>query len=155
MASKTGEYTGLCSFGTYGDIKTFHPHGYHRYDFETAHYFLGVWHRGGNFYMRIAVKEGGSPLSAWFDAVNHAWHFESALKDGLESHYENEMPLGYVDEEQKESIFAALTKAGWDLGVNALETKLPVRVRVGEGRKVAQVSEKESAHLGLCEAKHD
>lgn len=136
ISSKTGEYTGFCDFGTYGDIKGWNPRGFHRYEFEAPGYFLGVWHRGGNFYIRIAVKEGTTrPLSAWFDAVNHAYHFDSALKDGLESHYENEMPLGYVSEEQKGSIFAALTVAGWDLDTNALETRLPIRVRVGDGKK--------------------
>jgi hypothetical protein len=112
------------------------PRGYHRYDFETSTYFMGIWHRGGLFYMRIAMKEGTkSPLAAWFDAVNHAYHFDSALKDGLQSHYENEMPLGYVSEEQKETIFAAMAAAGWDLETNAVETRLPVRVRVGDARK--------------------
>jgi hypothetical protein len=97
---------------------------------------MGIWHRGGLFYMRIAMKEGTkSPLAAWFDAVNHAYHFDSALKDGLQSHYENEMPLGYVSEEQKETIFAAMAAAGWDLETNAVETRLPVRVRVGDARK--------------------
>jgi hypothetical protein len=136
LASKSGEYTGFCEFGTYGDLMGWNPRGYHRYDFETSTYFMGIWHRGGYFYMRIALKEGvKNPLSAWFDAVNHAYHFDSALKDGLQSHYENEMPLGYVSEEQKETIFAALTAAGWDLEANALETRLPVRVRVGDGGK--------------------
>jgi len=136
MESKTGDYTGFCDFGAYGDIKNWNPRGYHRYDFETDAYFLGIWHRGGNFYMRIALKEAdANPLSAWFDAVNHAYHFDTALKDGLESHYENEMPLGYVSDEQKQSIFAALTKAGWDVGTNALETRSPVRVRIGDGKK--------------------
>jgi len=136
MSSRTGEYTGFCDFGTYGDIKSWSPRGYHRYEFEAPHYFLGVWHRGGSFCMRIALKEGTkSPLSAWFDAVNHAYHFDSALKDGLQSHYENEMPLGYVSDEQKQTIFAALASAGWDLEANALETRLPIRVRVGDMRK--------------------
>ncbi|KAK4235722.1 vitamin B6 photo-protection and homoeostasis-domain-containing protein [Achaetomium macrosporum] len=128
LESKSGEYTGFCDFGTYGELRGWNPRGYHRYDFETNSYFMAIWHHGGYFYMRIALKEGTkNPLSAWFDAVNHAYHFDSALKDGLESHYENEMPLGYVSEEQKETIFAALTAAGWDLETNALETRLPVR----------------------------
>ncbi|KAK3385832.1 vitamin B6 photo-protection and homoeostasis-domain-containing protein [Podospora didyma] len=162
LASKSGDYTGFCDFGTYGDIKTWNPRGYHRYDFETPAYFLGIWHRGGNFHMRIALKEEGaagasSPLSAWFDAVNHAYHFDSALKDGLQSHYENEMaPLGYVSEEQKTSLFAALTSAGWDLESNQLETRLPIRVRVGDGKKAPIVSEKDPAHhAGHQETKHD
>ncbi|KAK3997754.1 vitamin B6 photo-protection and homoeostasis-domain-containing protein [Cladorrhinum sp. PSN332] len=160
LSSKSGDYTGYCDFGTYGELKGWSPggSGYHRYDFETERYFMGIWHRGGYFYMRIALKEGSgnNPLSAWFDAVNHAYHFDSALKDGLESHYENEMPLGYVSEEQKEVIFAALRKSGWDLECNALETKLPVRVRVGEGRKVTPLSEKDTLrHVGHQEPKHD
>ena len=98
--------------------------------------------------MRIALKEerdknmsdtsvsASGPLEAWFDAVSHAYHFDSALKDGLESHYENEVPLlGYTSEEQKGSVFAALAAAGWDLETNALETRSPVRVRVGDGKK--------------------
>ncbi|GAB1318307.1 Vitamin B6 photo-protection and homoeostasis-domain-containing protein [Madurella fahalii] len=157
LASKTGEYTGFCDFATYGDLRRWNPRGYHRYDFETTTYFMGIWHRGGNFYMKIALKEGTtSPLSAWFDAVNHAYHFDSALKDGLQSHYENEMPLGYVSEEQKGLIFAALVAAGWDLDTNSLETRLPVRVRVGDGRKAPYLSEKDPARLQAHqEAKHD
>ncbi|KAK0712384.1 vitamin B6 photo-protection and homoeostasis-domain-containing protein [Lasiosphaeria miniovina] len=157
LASKSGDYTGFCDFGSYGDIKKFNPQGYHRYDFETAAYFLGIWHHGGSFYMRIAVKEGEtSALSAWFDAVNHAYHFDSALKDGLESHYENEMPLGYVSEDQKKSLFAALAKKGWDLEVNALETRLPIRVRVGDAKKALPVLEKDPAHhSGHQEVKND
>ncbi|KAJ4398490.1 hypothetical protein N0V85_006262 [Neurospora sp. IMI 360204] len=106
--------------------------------------------------MRIALKEEepqgkkmstsvSSPLEAWFDAVSHAYHFGSALKDGLESHYENEVPLlGYTSEEQKGTVFAALAAAGWDLETNALETRSPVRVRVGDGKKVPILSEKDS-----------
>lgn len=158
MTSKSGEYTGYCEFGTYGDVKAlaapaWKGGGYHRYEFETDGYFMGICHRGGNFIMRIALKEehgkpmsdtsasastasANSPLEAWFDAVSHAYHFDSALKDGLESHYENEVPLlGYTSEEQKGTVFAALAAAGWDLETNALETRSPVRVRVGDGRK--------------------
>ncbi|KAK3490095.1 vitamin B6 photo-protection and homoeostasis-domain-containing protein [Neurospora crassa] len=163
MASKSGEYTGTCEFGTYGDVKALAgwKGGYHSYEFETEGYFMGICHRGGNFRMRIALKEegdeeeeegkkmgssarGNSPLEAWFDAVNHAYHFDSALKDGLESHYENEVPLlGYTSEEQKGTVFAALAAAGWDLETNALETRSPVRVRVGDGKKVPIPSEKD------------
>ncbi|KAL1866125.1 hypothetical protein VTK73DRAFT_4892 [Phialemonium thermophilum] len=136
LASKSGDYTGFCDFGTYGDVHTRRPRGYHRYVFETPAYFLGVWHRGGHFSMRIALKEGAdNALSAWFDAVNHAYHFDTALKDGLESHYENEMPVGYMSDEQKQTFFAALTAAGWDLETNGLETRDPIRVRVGETKK--------------------
>ncbi|KAK4231893.1 vitamin B6 photo-protection and homoeostasis-domain-containing protein [Podospora fimiseda] len=162
LSSKSGEYTGYCDFGNYGDLKSWTGPGrggYHKYDFETEGYFMGIWHKGGYFYMRIALKEGGeaNPLSAWFDAVNHAYHFDTALKDGLESHYENEMPLGYVSQEQKEVIFEALRKKGWDLSCNALETRLPVRVRIGEGRKVTPLlSEKDGLrHGGHQESKHD
>ncbi|KAL2146334.1 hypothetical protein VTI28DRAFT_4359 [Corynascus sepedonium] len=157
LASKTRNYTGFCDFGTYGDLMSWNPRGYHRYDFETSTYFMGIWHRGGNFYIRIALKEGTrNPLSAWFDAVNHAYHFDSALKDGLQSHYENEMPLGYVSDEQKQTIFATMSAAGWDLEVNALETRLPIRVRVGDGRKGLLVSEKDPIrHNGRSEPKHD
>ena len=158
LKSKSGEYTGTCEFGTYGDVKELvRWKGYHRYEFETEGYFMGIVHRGGNFVMRIALKEeqphgkrkastdaagtssstrANDPLEAWFDAVSHAYHFDSALKDGLESHYENEMPLlGYTSEEQKGTVFAALAAAGWDLETNALETRSPVRVRVGDGKK--------------------
>ncbi|KAL2263362.1 hypothetical protein VTK26DRAFT_7083 [Humicola hyalothermophila] len=157
LASKSGQYRGYCSFCTYGDLVGFNPRGYHRYDFETDTYFMGIWHHGGNFLMRIALKEGtGNPLSAWFDAVNHAYHFDSALKDGLHSHYENEIPLGYVSKEQKETLFAAMRAAGWDLETNALETRLPIRVRVGGARKALHSSEKESMRLhGNPEPKHD
>ncbi|KAK3348841.1 vitamin B6 photo-protection and homoeostasis-domain-containing protein [Lasiosphaeria hispida] len=159
LASKTGEYTGFCEFGTYGDVMGWSPRGYHRYDLETGGYFMGIWHRAGNFYMRVALKEGaGSPLSAWFDAVHHAYHFDSALKDGLQSHYENEMPLGYVSEDQKRGVFEALAAAGWDLASNQLETRLPIRVRVdgkrGDVKKVAP-SEKDPALLLGQEVKHD
>ena len=136
LRSKSGDYRGTCEFGSYGDIRGWNPRGYQRYDFETSTYFLGIWHQSGNFHMRIALKEGiKNPIGAWFDAVTHAYHFDSALKDGLQSHYENEMPIGYISDEQKDSVFAALTSAGWDLDINALETRTPVRVRVGEGKK--------------------
>ncbi|KAL1838509.1 hypothetical protein VTJ49DRAFT_2616 [Mycothermus thermophilus] len=160
LSSKSGDYRGFCDFCTYGDLRAWNPRGYHRYDFETPAYFMGIWHRGGYFYMRIAMKEGchesRGPLAAWFDAVNHAYHFDSALKDGLQSHYENEMPLGYVSDEQKETLFAALTAAGWDLDINAVETRLPVRVRVGDGKKLLHVSEKDPLRpSGVHEPKHD
>ena len=150
MTSKSGEYTGYCEFGTYGDVKALSDWkgGYHKYEFETDGYFMGIVHRGGNFVMRIALKEEkhhhgqeknlsvNSPLEAWFDAVSHAYHFDSALKDGLESHYENEVPLlGYTSEDQRRTVFEALKAAGWDLETNALETRSPVRVRVGDGKK--------------------
>ncbi|EGO55800.1 hypothetical protein NEUTE1DRAFT_103211 [Neurospora tetrasperma FGSC 2508] len=65
-------------------------------------------------------------------------------EDGLESHYENEVPLlGYTSEEQKGTVFAALAAVGWDLETNALETRSPVRVRVGIGKKVPIPSEKD------------
>ncbi|KAK3388732.1 vitamin B6 photo-protection and homoeostasis-domain-containing protein [Sordaria brevicollis] len=171
MESKSGGYTGTCEFGTYGDVKELArwKGGYHRYEFETDGYFMGICHKGGNFVMRIALKEehqqekkktsspnsptesgsngasgANSPLDAWFDAVSHAYHFDSALKDGLESHYENEMPLlGYASGEQKGTVFAALEAAGWDLETNALETRSPVRVRLGDGKKVPIPSEKD------------
>ncbi|KAK5651577.1 hypothetical protein OQA88_11850 [Cercophora sp. LCS_1] len=156
LTSKSGDYTGYCEFATYGEIRGWRPRGYHRYEFEADGYFLGVWHRGGNFIMRIALKEGvKNPLGPWFDAVNHAYHFDSALKDGLESHYENEMPRGYVSEDQKNTIFAALRTTGWDLEVNALETRLPIRVRVGETKKGLPINEKDPALHGLLEGKHD
>lgn len=136
LTSKSGDYTGFCQFGSYGDIQNWHPRGYQRYIFDDPAYFLGIWHSGGNFYMRIALKEGVSnPLWAWFDAVNHAYHFDSALKDGLESHYENEGHVGYHSDHDKQTIFQALTAAGWDLETPALETSTPVRVRVGDSGK--------------------
>jgi hypothetical protein len=136
LTSKSGGYTGFCQFGSYGDITSWNPRGYQRYIFDHTSYFLGIWHHGGNFYMRLALKEGiPSPLVAWFDAVSHAYHFDSALKDGLESHYENAGHIGYHSEEDKQTIFQALTVAGWDLETRALETFTPVRVRVGEGKK--------------------
>ncbi|KAL2270649.1 hypothetical protein VTJ83DRAFT_20 [Remersonia thermophila] len=162
LESKSGDYRGFCDFSTYGDLRAWSPRGYHRYDFETSAYFMGIWHRKGYFYMRIAMKEGchesRGPLAAWFDAVNHAYHFDSALKDGLQSHYENEMPLGYVSDEQKATLFAALTAAGWDLDINAVETRLPVRVRVGDGKKLLHgSSEKDPLRPGggVYEPKHD
>lgn len=155
LASKTGEYTGVCDFVTYGHLRRWNPGGYHRYDFETSLYFMGIWHRGGHFHISIALKEGTKvPLSAWFDAVTHAYHFDSALKDGLQSHYENEMPLGYVSEEQKEAIFAALTAVGWNLEANALETRLPVRVRTGDGRKGMPIIFPSRAACSLPSVRH-
>jgi hypothetical protein len=44
--------------GSYGDIKSWNPRGYQRYIFDHTFYFLGIWHNGGNFYMRLALKEG-------------------------------------------------------------------------------------------------
>ncbi|KAK1834011.1 vitamin B6 photo-protection and homoeostasis-domain-containing protein [Podospora conica] len=140
LRSRGGGFTGSCGFARgYGEVKGVgEAGGYVRYELETEGYFLGVWHRGRYFYMRLAMKEGGGeggPLAAWFDAVNHAWHFEEALKGGWQSHYENAVPVGYVEEEKRRGLFEALRGKGWDLETNALETRLPVRVRVGEGRK--------------------
>lgn len=136
LSSKSGDYTGYCEFTGYGGVMGWHPRGYHRYIFDSTHYFLGIWHRRGNFYMRIALKEGiSNPLTAWFDAVTHAYYFDTALKDGLGGHFENELPSGYVSDEMKENIFTALTAAGWDIESRALETTDPIRVRSGEGKK--------------------
>jgi len=140
LASKTGDYKGFCSFGSYGEVMNWNAWGYHKYHFTTDSYFMGIWHWKSNFYIRIAMKEGKDdhtqgPLMAWFDAVAHAYHFDSALKDGLASHYENEGPHGYVSEERKQSVLQALRAAGWDTDNCQLETLSPVRVRVGDGKK--------------------
>lgn len=151
LSSKSGEYSGSCDFGNYGHVMGWRPWGYHRYVFETADYFMGIFHWGPGFYIRIALKEGvakdgrrhedgsggvNGPLLAWFDAVAHAYHFDTALKDGLEAHYENELPSnGYVPPETKETVFQALKAAGWNVEAGGLETRTPVRVRVGDGKK--------------------
>jgi hypothetical protein len=136
LASKTGDYTGYCEFTGYGGVMGWHPRGYHRYVFDTPKYVMGIWHSGGNFYIRIALKESTpNPLTAWFDAVAHAYHLDTALKDDPNGHHENELPHGYVSDEAKEAVFAALEKAGWDTNLRALEIKSPVRVRTGESKK--------------------
>lgn len=139
LRSKSGDYNGICEFGSYGDVMNWNPWGYHRYVFETDNYFMGIWHWKSNFIIRIAMKEGRDgvkgPLLAWFDAVAHAYHFDAALRDGLGSHYENEGHHGYVAPESKETVFHALRAAGWDVDDNQLETRSPIRVRVGESKK--------------------
>ena len=139
MRSKNGDYRGFCSFGSYGDVVKANAWGYHRYVFEADNYFMGIWHWGAGFYIRLAVKEGtdavSGPLLAWFDAVTHAYHFDAALKDGLGSHYENEGPHGYVTAETKETVVRALRAAGWDVDNGQLETTDPVRVRIGDSKK--------------------
>ncbi len=148
LSSKSGDYTGLCRFCSYGDIIGWNPWGYKRYIFEKDTYFMGIWHWGSRFYIRIALKEEtdssavrqGKPpaqmaLLAWFDAVTHAFHFDSALKDGLASHYENEGHRGYFSADKKETILGALRAAGWDVEDGQLETTDPVRVRVGDSKK--------------------
>ncbi|KAK4184139.1 vitamin B6 photo-protection and homoeostasis-domain-containing protein [Podospora australis] len=165
LSSKTGEYTGFCSFANYGELKTWNKRGYHRYEIETAGYFMGVWHRGGYFYFKIALKEtrdkkGQQALEAWFDAVNHAYHFDSFFAQKDHDHHELEsqqrlLPLGHVSTEQKENIFAALEKAGWDLDTNALETRLPVRVRVGAAAPLTEKDVFRHREAGLSESKHD
>jgi hypothetical protein len=136
LSSKSGDYTGFCEFTSYGGVMGWHPRGYHRYVFDTSQYFMGIWHRGGYFYMRIALKEGiSNPLVAWFDAVAHAYYFDTALKDGLDGHFENELPSGYVSDDTKQSLLEALGNAGWDTELRALEIKSPIRVRTSEGKK--------------------
>ncbi len=145
--SKNGDYTGFCQFSGYGDIVNWNPWGYHRYVFEKDSYFMGIWQWRSSFYIRIALKEepnvgaregkasGHQALLAWFDAVTHAFHFDSALKDGLASHYENEGHRGYFSAERKETILGALRAAGWDVDDGQLETADPIRVRVGDSKK--------------------
>ena len=139
MSSKSGEYSGFCEFGGYGNVMSFKPWGYHRYIFDTEDYFMGIWHWGPTFYIKIALKEGkhsvNDPLMAWFDAVAHAYHFDTALKDGLGSHFENEFPAGYTNRETKSTIMEALKAKGWEVENGALETRSPIRVRSGDGKK--------------------
>ncbi|KAL1892628.1 hypothetical protein Sste5346_006913 [Sporothrix stenoceras] len=135
MDSKDGDYHGYCELGSYGDVMTSKAWGYHAYKFETPDYYMGVWHWRSKFFIRIAMKEhthpSTGPLLAWFDAVANAYHFGSALKNGLGSHYENEGPHGYVSAEVKEGVLQALRNAGWDLDDGQLETSSPIRVRTG------------------------
>ncbi|CAK7262612.1 hypothetical protein SEPCBS57363_000155 [Sporothrix epigloea] len=138
MTSKDGDYRGTCELGSYGDVMASNRWGYHAYKFEMDDYFMGVWHWRSKFVIRIAMKEhtlfsAGGPLLAWFDAVAHAYHFGSALKNGLGSHYENEGPHGYVSAGVKAGVFQALRGVGWDLDNAQLETRSPVRVRTGGG----------------------
>lgn len=58
MRSKSGDYTGRCAFGSYGAVVGWRPWGYHRYILETDDYFMGIFHWGASFYIRIALKEG-------------------------------------------------------------------------------------------------
>lgn len=167
MSSRTGEYRGTADFGGYGDIMSFKSWGSHSYIFDTEDYYMGIWHWGPNFTIRIAVKAkedavgatgggGGAaaaaakssvndPLMAWFDAVAHAYHFDTAvLKDGLggAGHYENEVPndhrvgSGVVDRETKLAVLEALKAKGWDVENTALETRTPVRVRMGDAKTI-------------------
>jgi hypothetical protein len=140
MRSKNGDYRGTCQFGSYGDVMNWNRWSYHRYVFEADGYYMGIWSWKSNFYIRIALKESANgaraALLAWFDATAHAYHFDSALKDGLTSHYENEgSPAGYVTPETKETVLQALSAAGWDVDDGQLEITDPVRVRVGDSSK--------------------
>lgn len=143
LASKSGDYAGICEFGSYGDVMGWNPRGHQRYGLETAGYFLGVWHRRGRFRMRLALKEGvDGALGPWFDAVVLAHYFdEAARKAGIEGRYDDCLSLGYVSDEQKRRVFAALEAAGWDLQTAALETRSPVRVRVREAAEKAETGE--------------
>lgn len=145
MCSKNGEYQGTADFGGYGDVVHFKSWGSHSYVFDTEDYYMGIWQWGPRFTMRIAVREGKDPLMAWFDAVAHAYNFDTAvLQDGLggAGHYESEVPgdhrtgSGIIDREIKTNIFEALKAKGWDLDNNALEIRTPVRVRVGDTKAV-------------------
>lgn len=149
MSSKTGEYRGTADFGGYGDIMKFKSWGSHSYIFDTEDYYMGIWQWGPSFTIRIAVKEGkrsvNDSLVAWFDAVAHAYHFDTAvLRDGLggAGHYENEVPddhrvgSGVVDRETKEMVFDALKAKGWDIENLAVETHIPVRVRTGDAKNI-------------------
>ncbi|CAK7204327.1 hypothetical protein SEUCBS139899_007082 [Sporothrix eucalyptigena] len=145
IASKDGDYHGTCELGSYGDVMATNHWGYHAYKFEMNDYFMGVWHWRSKFFIRIAMKEHTNPslgpLLAWFDAVAHAYHFGSALKNGLGSHYENEGPHGYVSAEVKDGVIQALRNVGWDLDDGQLETRSPIRVRTG-GADPKRVTEK-------------
>ncbi|KAF3765327.1 DUF647-domain-containing protein [Cryphonectria parasitica EP155] len=147
MSSRTGEYHGTADFGGYGDVVNFRSWGSHSYVFDTDDYYMGIWQWGPSFTIRIAVKAGSrsvnDPLMAWFDAVAHAYHFDTAvLRDGLggAGHYENEVPddhrvgSGIVDRDTKMAVFEALRAKGWDIENTALETRTPVRVRVGDAK---------------------
>ncbi|KUI61959.1 hypothetical protein VP1G_09100 [Cytospora mali] len=144
MTSRRGEYRGTADFGGYGDVMGFRPWGYHRYVFDTEDYFMGIWQWGPSFTIRIAVKEGkrsvNDPLMAWFDAVAHAYHFDTAIfKYGLggTGQYENEVPddhrlgSGVVDRETKMAVLEALKAKGWEVENVAVETRVPIRVRIG------------------------
>lgn len=148
VTSRTAEYKGTADFGGYGDVMNFRPWGYHRYVFDTEDYFMGIWQWGPSFTIRIALKEGkrsdNDPLMAWFDAVAHAYYFDTAIfKDGLGGmgHYENEVPddhlvgSGVVDRDTKLALLNALREKGWEVENAAVETKSPVRVRVGGSEK--------------------
>lgn len=149
MSSKNGEYTGTADFGGYGDVVGYKSWGSHSYIFETDDYHMGIFHWGPTFTIRIAVKEGNrsvnDPLMAWFDAVAHAYHFDTAvLRDGLggAGHYENELPddhrvgSGVIDRDTKLAVFEALKAKGWEVDNTALETRTPVRVRLVDNAKL-------------------
>lgn len=149
MSSKNGDYRGTADFGGYGDVMNFKSWGSHSYTFETEDYYMGIWQWGPSFTIRIAVKEGkrsvNDSLMAWFDAVAHAYHFDTAvLRDGLggAGHYENEVPddhrvgSGVVDRDTKMMVFEALRAKGWDIENAAVETRIPIRVRTGEVKNV-------------------
>ncbi|CAN8104529.1 unnamed protein product [Discula destructiva] len=155
LASSTGAFTGTCDFGGYGDVKNHRAWGADAYEFETEDYYLGVWTYARTFTMRIAIKDGArsvnDPLMAWFDAVAYAYRFDTAvlgLLSGAE-HYEKEVPGEHssgsggsgsgggavVDRETKLAVLAALKEHGWEVENHALETRTPVRVRVGGDAK--------------------
>lgn len=150
MSSKGGQYTGTSDFGGYGALKNHREWGADLYEFETEDYYLSVWNHARSFSMRIAIKDGNrsanDPLMAWFDAVAYAYRFDTAVLQqfsGADS-YEKEVPgdypgrsgTGAVDRETKLAVLAALKEKGWEIENHALETRTPVRVRVGDAKAV-------------------
>lgn len=147
MASKSGAYTGTCDFGGYGAIKNNRVWGADNYEFEADDYYLGVWAHGRTFTMRIAIKEGGrtvnDPLMAWFDAVCYAYRFDTAVLrlygDEVPEEGEVDRLAGgggvVVDRDTKLAVMAALKAKGWEIENHALETRTPVRVRLGADAK--------------------
>lgn len=147
MASKNGEFTGTCDFGGYGELQSFRAWASDPYDFETEDYYMRIWSWGPKFTMRIAIKEGNrsinDPLMAWFDAVTRAYRFDTAVLRGFDGAGLYEKPsedsfvgAGVVDRETKLAVLAALKEKGWEIENHALETRTPVRVRVGDAKNI-------------------
>jgi hypothetical protein len=145
MSSKTGEYTGTCDFGGYGDLKNHRSWGTDVYEYETEDYYMGIWAYGRTFTMRIAIKDGSrsanDPLMAWFDAVAYAYRFDTVVLNLFTATemYEKDVPhkgTGVIDRDTKLAVLAALKEKGWEIENHAVETRTPVRVRVGDAKAI-------------------
>ncbi|TQV95172.1 DUF647 domain-containing protein [Cordyceps javanica] len=85
--------------------------------------------------IRILLWEDVLPkqaIMAWFVAVEMAWIMdgETGLTPGLERVFSKEGPVvdGYVKHYTSKELWTSMSKKGWDLSTQSLETAAPVRL---------------------------